>query len=88
MGSSTALSRWGCGSGVAAEAWSSSPLLPVAAVEQAYADASRRRICLGAGGTFLPVITEEQRSLRDGAQAFADLLEGRVDAGTIVLMAE
>lgn len=30
----------------------------------------------------------EQRSLRDGAQAFADLLEGRVDAGKIVLMAE
>ena len=30
----------------------------------------------------------EQRSLRDGAQAFDDLLAGRVDAGKIVLMAE
>ncbi|MGB1160295.1 MAG: alcohol dehydrogenase catalytic domain-containing protein [Alphaproteobacteria bacterium] len=28
----------------------------------------------------------EQRSLSDGAQAFADLLDGRVDAGKIVLM--
>ena len=30
----------------------------------------------------------EQRSLRDGAQAFDDLLNGRVDAGKVVLMSE
>ena len=37
----------------------------------------------GAFGDFKWV---EQRSLSDGAQAFADLLDGRVDAGKIVLM--